>query len=153
MSFYVYENWAAKDKAVIHRGTCGYCNEGRGCQKNPLGNKNGQWHGSLDSFAKAIKAAKNTARTVWLDEINERKPFYHYFDYVFNSFKIKKGKRDPYVFRDVCSLMGLKPEEALFVDDNMGHTKRSSGEGLNAILFKSMDNFVEEMNKFSISLT
>ena len=46
MSYYVYENWTAEHKAVIHRGSCGNCNEGRGCHKNPLCGRNGRWHGA-----------------------------------------------------------------------------------------------------------
>jgi hypothetical protein len=64
MKYYIYENWTAKDKAVIHRGTCGYCNEGRGCHQNPLGNRNGRWHGPFDTFEEARKTAQNTGRTV-----------------------------------------------------------------------------------------
>ena len=46
MRYYVYENWTAEHKAVIHKGTCRYCNEGQGCQENSLGNKmvNGMDH-------------------------------------------------------------------------------------------------------------
>ena len=64
MRYYVYENWTAEHKAVIHKGTCRYCNEGQGCQENSLGNKNGKWHGPFDSFEKAGSAAENTGRPV-----------------------------------------------------------------------------------------
>jgi len=64
MSYYVYENWTAEHKAVIHRGSCRNCNEGQGCHKNPLGNKNGKWHGLFDSIEGAKKAAANTGRPV-----------------------------------------------------------------------------------------
>lgn len=64
MKYYVYENWTAKDKAVIHRGTCGYCNDGRGCHRNPLGNRNGRWHGPFDTLEEAKRTAQNTGRTV-----------------------------------------------------------------------------------------
>lgn len=64
MRYYIYENWTAKNKAVIHRGTCGYCNEGRGCHENPLGSRNGRWHGPFDSIEEAKGAAVNTGRTV-----------------------------------------------------------------------------------------
>lgn len=108
-------------------------------------------------YIKKIKAngfitAILSDQTDWLDEINGKTPFYHYFDYVFNSFKIKKGKRDPSVFRDVCLSMKLKPEEVVFVDDNMGHVRRASGEGLNTVLFTNADDFAKEMNKCSILL-
>jgi len=64
MRYYIYENWTAKNKAVIHRGTCGYCNEGSGCHSNPLGNRNGKWHGPFDSLEEAKKAAVKTGRTI-----------------------------------------------------------------------------------------
>jgi len=65
MSYYdVYENWTAEHKAVIHRGACGNCNEGRGCHRNPLGNRKGRWHGPIDSLREAQRAAENTGRPV-----------------------------------------------------------------------------------------
>ena len=45
MAFWVYENWTAEQKAVIHKGSCGYCKEGRGCHEHKLANRNGKWHG------------------------------------------------------------------------------------------------------------
>ena len=62
--FFVYENWTAEHKAVIHSGSCGYCQEGRGCHENPLRNRNGKWHGPFDSLEEAGMAAKNTGRPV-----------------------------------------------------------------------------------------
>jgi hypothetical protein len=43
--FHIYENWHAEmHKAIIHRASCGDCNDGhgKGGGTNP---KNGQWHG------------------------------------------------------------------------------------------------------------
>ena len=64
MNFYVYENWTAENKAVIHRGLCGNCRDGRGCHETPLGNRNGQWRGPNDSIEEAEKAAIETGRPV-----------------------------------------------------------------------------------------
>lgn len=86
-------------------------------------------------------------QTNWLDEINEKTPFYHHFDHIFNSFKMKKSKRDPSVFMDTCSAMGPKPDEVLFVDDNIGHIKRASNEGLKVIHFITIDDFEKEITK------
>ena len=30
MEYWVYENWTAEHKAVVHSATCGFCNHGRG---------------------------------------------------------------------------------------------------------------------------
>ncbi len=84
-------------------------------------------------------------QTNWLEEINAKNPFYHYFDYIFNSFKLRKSKRDPSVFRDVCSIMGCRTEEALFVDDNADNIKRASEQGLKTIHFRDMSDFENQI--------
>jgi len=90
-------------------------------------------------------------QTNWLAEINEKTPFFHHFDYIFNSFKLKKGKRDSSIFKDVCLSMGFSPEEVIFVDDNMGNIERALLMGLMAIHFKGMDDFEREIrNKSSV---
>lgn len=104
-------------------------------------------------YVKEIKSAGLVTailsdQTNWLNEINQKTPFYHLFDYVFNSFNLKKGKRDPSVFRDVCSAIGLKPDEVLFVDDNVENIKRALATGLRAIHFRGMDDFEKEIEKF-----
>lgn len=58
MPYYIYRNWVAEKKAVIHKAACGYCNYGKGCHRNPLGNKNGEWSGRFEK----LEDAKNDAR-------------------------------------------------------------------------------------------
>ena len=84
-------------------------------------------------------------QTNWLHEINRKTPFFDYFDYVFNSFEMKKGKRDPSIFRDVCSAMGLRPAEVLFIDDNGDNINRALAEGLSAILFRGIGSLPSEI--------
>lgn len=57
--FWIYENWVAEKKAVIHRGDCCFCNNGKGNQQNKLGNKNGKWHGQFKNYDEARKFAQN----------------------------------------------------------------------------------------------
>ncbi|MGD0885144.1 MAG: HAD family phosphatase [Thermodesulfovibrionales bacterium] len=87
-------------------------------------------------------------QTNWLDEINEKSPFYDHFDFIFNSFTMKKSKRDPSIFRDVCSIIGLKPGEMLFVDDNSENITRALGEGLRAIHFTDQAEFEKAIGNF-----
>jgi putative hydrolase of the HAD superfamily len=88
-------------------------------------------------------------QTNWLDELNQRTPFYHHLDYVFNSFYLGKTKRDPSIFKDICDKLGLKAEEVLFVDDNLDNIKRASSQGLRTIHFKSLSEFEIEIDKFT----
>lgn len=87
-------------------------------------------------------------QTNWLEEIANETNLYDGFDYVFNSFRIKKGKKDPSVFKDVCNAMGLNPSEVIFVDDNPENIKRASSEGLNVIHFKDKDDFLKGIRRF-----
>jgi hypothetical protein len=43
---YVHENWT-HDRARIHKGECGYCNDGRGTHAGSSP-RNGKWHGPLE---------------------------------------------------------------------------------------------------------
>lgn len=54
--FYVYENWAAgPHKAVLHRGSCGQCNGGKG---RPAGHdaNHSRWHGPYGNLTEAREA-------------------------------------------------------------------------------------------------
>lgn len=87
-------------------------------------------------------------QTNWLDELDQRTPFHHHFDYVFNSFHLKKTKRDPSIFRDICAVLGVQPEEGLFVDDNLKNIERAASQGLRTIHFKDVSMFKKEIERF-----
>jgi putative hydrolase of the HAD superfamily len=80
-------------------------------------------------------------QTDWLSELNGRTPFFSHFDHVYNSYILHKSKRDATIFRDVCSELRIMPDEALFVDDNIGNVTRAAGEGLHTIHFLDMAQF------------
>lgn len=53
MKFYIYENWqAGPHKAVIHRGSCGYCNNGKG-RAGGYDPSHAEWHGPFKSLEEA----------------------------------------------------------------------------------------------------
>ena len=87
-------------------------------------------------------------QTDWLDELDQRTPFHSHFDYVFNSFHLKKTKRDPSTFRGVCTFLSVPPGEALFVDDNLENLKRAQTQGLRTIHFKDTREFQIEIKRF-----
>lgn len=87
-------------------------------------------------------------QTNWLDDLNQRTPFYQHFDHVFNSFYLKKTKRDSSLFTDICAQLDLRPEEVLFVDDSLENIKRAAGIGLRTIHFKDESEFEKEIQKF-----
>jgi len=62
-SFYVYENWRAEQKAVIHSGSCSSCNYGKGVHPG-ASNDNGRWYGPFYSFQDAYQCASETNRPI-----------------------------------------------------------------------------------------
>ncbi len=66
MKYYIYRNWVAEKKAVIHRADCGYCNDGKGCHFNPLGDRNGKWFGPFNKLIDAAREASKKYKTLTL---------------------------------------------------------------------------------------
>jgi 4-hydroxy-tetrahydrodipicolinate synthase len=59
--FYIYENWAAgPHKVVLHRGSCGQCNQGKG---RPAGHdaNHARWHGPYPTLANGREVAHGMA--------------------------------------------------------------------------------------------
>jgi 4-hydroxy-tetrahydrodipicolinate synthase len=62
--FYVYENWlAGPHKIVLHRGSCGQCNHGKG---RPAGHdaNHARWHGPYASLSEAREASHSIANVL-----------------------------------------------------------------------------------------
>lgn len=60
MSYYVYENWI-RDKAIVHRSDCSFCNNGRGLHGTRT-TKSSTWHGPFDNAALALAKARSYNR-------------------------------------------------------------------------------------------
>lgn len=97
--------------------------------------------------SKGFIVAMLSDQTNWFEEIDQETGLFHHFDRVFNSYRIHKSKRDASVFRDVCTALGVKPEETLFVDDNINHIKRAQGQGLQTIHFVGIDDYKKRIGK------
>jgi 4-hydroxy-tetrahydrodipicolinate synthase len=59
VDFYIYENWlAGPHKVVLHRSSCGQCNQGKG---RPAGHdaNHARWHGPYATLTEAREASRN----------------------------------------------------------------------------------------------
>jgi putative hydrolase of the HAD superfamily len=97
--------------------------------------------------SKGLIVAMLSDQTDWLDEIDRQTALFRHFDSVFNSFHLHKSKRDASVFSDVCTVLGVKTGETLFVDDNINHIERAQGQGLQTIYFVGMDDYNKQIRK------
>jgi putative hydrolase of the HAD superfamily len=100
--------------------------------------------------ATGVIVALLSDQTDWLDEMNQREPFYHHFDYIFNSFSIKKSKRDTTLFDDVAEQLAVKPPEIFFVDDTRENVERAQARGWRTFHFTNVENFRKALKEESI---
>ena len=90
-------------------------------------------------------------QTHWLDWLNERDHFFEFFDHVFNSYHMGKGKRDPGLFDDITRQLELSPGEILFVDDMKGNVTRAQAAGWKTIHYVDKASFLEMLEKLLVS--
>lgn len=84
-------------------------------------------------------------QTDWLERLDQRDHFFGAFDRVCNSFRMGKTKRDASLFNDMLRQFHLRPEAALFIDDNHGHIERAMAQGWQTHLFTSQDAFLADL--------
>lgn len=73
------------------------------------------------------------------------------FDHILISAEHNLIKPDPAIFKKMLNMFGVKPEEAVFVDDRKKNTDAASALGMQAILFTSHDSLVDAFKKLGIS--
>jgi hypothetical protein len=70
MAFFIYENWqAGPRKAVIHEGSCGFCNDGHG-RAGGYDPSHATWHGPFENLAAARQASNALPNIVNRSEHN-----------------------------------------------------------------------------------
>lgn len=98
-----------------------------------------------DIKERGIIAAILSDQTHWLDELNSRSPFFHLFDYVFNSYHLGVTKKDPAIFDQVIRIIDCPPQAAVFVDDHLSHVQRARSRGLHGIYYTVGNHFLHQL--------
>jgi putative hydrolase of the HAD superfamily len=86
-----------------------------------------------DLRGRGLTCAILSDQTDWLDRLDRRDDFYRKFDRVYCSYRLGKSKREPSLFDEVVADLALRPDEALFLDDDPGNVERARSRGLNAL--------------------
>ncbi|WP_429886568.1 HAD family hydrolase [Geoalkalibacter halelectricus] len=86
-------------------------------------------------------------QTNWLDELNKKYGFFSYFDEIFNSFHHGRSKKDPQVFADVVEKLGIRPEEALFLDDDRQNLERAKSKKIEGLLVVESSNALSKLSE------
>ena len=88
----------------------------------------------------------------WLDRLDTRDHFYAYFDYVYNSYTMGKGKLDPTHFSDVVADLGLAPSAVLFIDDSKTNVARAESVAMKAIQYVDRAMLMQELKDKGIRI-
>jgi epoxide hydrolase-like predicted phosphatase len=67
------------------------------------------------------------------------------FDVVFCSGDEGIAKPDPAVFETTLERLGVAPEEAVFIDDTLGHVEAARALGLHGVLFTTAEALANEL--------
>ena len=86
-------------------------------------------------------------QTDWLDRLDRKTHFSAHFDRVFNSFHLKKSKRDPTIFDYVAATLAVEPADIFFADDDGENAARAAGRGWNAIVFRGIEDFEQALGR------
>ncbi|MDE1856510.1 MAG: HAD family phosphatase [Candidatus Micrarchaeota archaeon] len=68
----------------------------------------------------------------------------------FVSYRIHMRKPESRIYRYVLGKMGVKPEEAVFIDDMPANVKGARSVGMHAVRFKGYDNTVAELKRLGV---
>jgi len=91
--------------------------------------------------ANEVKVGVLSDQTDMLDKLNEKYDFFRWFDYIFNSYHMGKGKRESSLFDDIVKELKTKPERVLFIDDDSGNVERARQRGWKGIQYVDQDRF------------
>lgn len=95
----------------------------------------------------SIRVAVLSDNTTWLDGFAKKHGFHQLFERIFNSYYVGMCKKDLALFDYVVAEMGVKPEEALLIDDDQGNIERAKQRGLKGILFQTREAFESELTE------
>jgi putative hydrolase of the HAD superfamily len=97
--------------------------------------------------ARGIKVGILSDQTDILDRLDKKYDFFRCFDYIFNSYHMGKGKRDPSLFDDIARTMRMDPDRILFIDDDSGNVERAIQRGWKGIVYCDQDRFFKDFEK------
>jgi FMN phosphatase YigB (HAD superfamily) len=96
--------------------------------------------------AENIKVGILSDQTDILEKLDKKYDFFRVFDYVFNSYYMGKGKRDPTLFNDIIQVVKTEPNRILFIDDDSENVDRARQKGWKVIHYVDREDFQRDIN-------
>jgi HAD superfamily hydrolase (TIGR01509 family) len=86
----------------------------------------------------------------WLNKILTTNDLYRLFDSAIISSRSKMVKPDKEIFELSCKELGVLPEEAIFIDDRIGHVDASISFGLKGILYTDLSSLSKKFVELGV---
>jgi len=99
------------------------------------------------------KLAILSDQTNWLDILEERYNFFNLFDVVLSSYYTGRSKVDQLTFDFAASVIGVRQEKILFIDDRIGNIKRAEASGYKTILYSEREKFLKDLGQYFPDIT
>lgn len=107
-----------------------------------------------------IKSLKKNYKTAllsnfvfeWLNEILTDNNLYDEFDEVIISAKHGMIKPDAEIFLKMIDLLGIKPEEAIFIDDRQYQVDGAKKLGIKAFLYKDNNTLIKDLQSEGVRI-
>ncbi|HUH65016.1 MAG TPA: HAD family hydrolase [Syntrophales bacterium] len=97
--------------------------------------------------AQGITVGILSDQTDMLDMLDKKYDFFKWFDYIFNSYHMGKGKRDHSLFDDVVYRLKTEPDRILFIDNNPRYVDRAREKGWKGIHYVDRDRFEKDIEE------
>jgi len=78
---------------------------------------------------------------------NKKYSFYKIFDVMITSFEVGKRKPDKRIYNTAIKKIGFKPNEIVFIDNEMKNVEGAIKIGIKAIHYDNHRNFINKLNK------
>ena len=106
------------------------------------------WIQELKQRGYLVYVLSNWSKPAYDANIDTNLRFLKYTDGGIMSFMEGIIKPDRRIYERICNRYDIKPEQAVFIDDNAANIEGAKTFGLNAIHFLNYEQAKEELNKF-----
>lgn len=88
----------------------------------------------------------------WLKILFEKFNLNELFDAMVVSTEHKMIKPDPKIYQLITQMLGVKPQEAIFIDDRESNITGAKNVGMKGILFKNLQDLNEKLEELNVTI-
>ncbi len=108
----------------------------------------------IEALGKSCKTALlSNAMAAWLEDILIKNDLNRLFEVKIISGTLRIIKPEREIFEAALKKLGIKAEEAIFIDDNIKNVNGAKAVGINGILYTDMKSLISELSKFNVEIS